>query len=526
MAKGRVRLTRRLVEGISPGKKDVFVWDDQVLGFGLRVRPGGHRGYVLQYRHGGQTRRFQIGAHGSPWTVETARSRALQLLGQVAEGRDPQETKRLDREALTLGELCDLYLAEGLATRKASSVASARSDIENHIKPLLGSKRASLVNREDVDRLLMAVAEGQTARRAKTKSRGLSRVRGGRGAANAAVVTLSAAFGFAVARRIRIDNPAWRVRRFPEKKIDRFLSPIELGRLGEAIVAAEAIGVESPVALAALKLLILTGCRRGEILTAKWEYLDRHHRCLRLPDSKTGAKVVHLGAAALKVIEGLTPAPGNPYLLPGPGADGRLVNLQKPWTRIRAAADLNEVRIHDLRHAFASLGVASGDSLYVVGALLGHRSPKTTARYAHLADHPVKGAADRISQEMAELIGAEMGDPFPGDDARQAAERAARDEAAQARALSVIGEVRRARWLSTIEAAALLGSTKGTLQTWRWAGVGPAYRKIGRRVVYAEGTVRAWAAQQDIPLPCPVLETVRGDPKVVSLASRRRAVRD
>jgi hypothetical protein len=171
------------------------------------------------------------------------------------------------------------------------------------------------------------------------------------------------------------------------------------------------------------------------------------------------------------------------------------------------------------------LGVASGDSLYVVGALLGHRSPKTTARYAHLADHPVKGAADRISQEMAELIGAEMGDPFPGDGERVAAERAARDEAIQARALSVIGEVRRARWLSTIEAAALLGSTKGTLQTWRWAGVGPAYRKIGRRVVYAEGTVRAWAARQDIPLPSPVIQTVSDDPKVVSLASRRRGVR-
>jgi integrase len=499
MAEVRVKFTRKVVEGATPGRTSRFLWDSEVIGLGLRLTPAGSRAYVLQYRFGGRPRRYTIGAHASPWTPETARERARLLLGQVAGGVDPQEERGAERRAMTLAQLCDLYLTEGLATRKPTSIASARGNIENHIKPLLGAKRAALVTRQDVERLMIAVANGQTARRAKTrKKRGLSRVRGGRGAANATIVTLSAALAFGVSRKVRDDNPAWRLRRFPEKKLERFLSPAELGRLGEAIAAAEALGVESPYALAALRLLILTGCRKNEILSAKHAYVDRWHRCLRLPDSKTGAKVVHLGAAALKVVEGLEPLGDNPYLLPGKGGEGHLINLQKPWERIRAAAGLDDVRIHDLRHSFASLGVASGDSLFVVGALLGHRSSKTTQRYAHLADSPVKNAAERISREVALLIGGDEADLLPPEPA------GATEAPVPARAASVLGEVRRTRWLDTPQAAAVLGNTVGTLQTWRWMGVGPIFRKIGRRVVYAEADLVAWREREGGPAPSPV----------------------
>ncbi|MCR5879438.1 tyrosine-type recombinase/integrase [Phenylobacterium sp. J367] len=497
----RKKLTLRIVEGAPVGEVDAFIWDSVVKGFAVRIQPGGTRTFLVQYRFAGQSRRYKIGLYGSPWTVETARSKALWVLGQVADGVDPQAEKFAARKAMTVAELCDLYLREGMATCKDSSIESARSDIDNHIKPLLGPKTAAAVTREDVDKLLLAVAEGKTAKRMKTRTRGLSRVRGGKGAANSSVVTLSAAFAFGVSRGVRTDNPAWRVRRFRERKLARFLSPAELGRLGEAIAVAESLGVENRYALAAIRLLILTGCRKNEILTAKHAYLDSFHRCLRLPDSKTGEKSVHLGAAALKIIQDLEPVDGNPYLLPGPGGAGRLINLQKPWDRIRTAAGLKDVRIHDLRHSFASLGVASGDSLYVVGALLGHRSPKTTARYAHLADHPVKKAADRIAQEAALLIGAEMPD-LPVDDVATR-ERAARDAAAQERAASILGEVRRARWMDTPAAAAFLGNTVGTLQTWRWMGVGPVFRKIGRRVVYAQSDLEAWARREGLALPPP-----------------------
>jgi integrase/predicted DNA-binding transcriptional regulator AlpA len=490
MSERRVRLTRKIVEGAEPGPRELKIWDADVSGFGVRIRPGGHRGYILQYRFAGRTRRYQIGAHGSPWTVETARERARILVGQIAGGEDPLDIKIASRTELTVAQLCDLYLAEGLATRKETSVASARSDIENHIKPLLGTKRARLVVRQDVDHLLAAVAAGKTRTTVKTaKKRGLSRVRGGTGAANSSVVTLSAAMGFAVARGIRHDNPAFRVRRFPEKKLERFLSPAEIARLGEALAAAEAVGVESPSAIAAIRLLVLTGCRKNEVLTLKPAFVDRHHRCFRLPDSKTGHKIVHIGAPALKVIDGICPEGSNAeYVLPGEWGEGHFVNLQRPWERIRAAAGLDDVRIHDLRHAFASLGAATGDSLLVIGALLGHRSAKTTHRYAHLAEHPVKDAAARISAEMSRLLG----DDVPVVEAGSAAPSLDAGAGETARAQSLLGRVSQTRWLPTEAAAAYLGLSVPTLHTYRWGGVGPVSRKIGRRVVYAQADLDEW----------------------------------
>jgi integrase len=428
-----------------------------------------------------------MGLVGSAWTLETARAEARKLVGQVAAGVDPQADKAAAREEMTIAELCDLYLAEGMVTRKASSIASAKADIDNHIKPVMGTRRASLVTPADCDRMLLDIAEGKTARQPrKGKKRGVSRVRGGRGAANAAVTTLSAAFSFGIRRRVRPDNPARGVRKYPEKKIERFLSPAELARAGEALAAAEALGVESPYAIGALRVLMLSGCRKNEALTAKRAYVDAHNRCLRLPDSKTGAKVVHLGEAAIEVILGLPEVVGNAYLFPSRRGEGRLVDLQSPWERIRSAAGLNDVRIHDLRHAFASIGATGGDSLLIIGALLGHKSAKTTQRYAHLADHPLKEAANRISAQVAEQMGLKR--------QRKASARHAEVIAAPPAAQSLLGAVIETKWLGTPEAAEVLGSTVGTLQTWRWMGVGPRYRKIGRRVVYALGDLHAWMA--------------------------------
>jgi integrase/predicted DNA-binding transcriptional regulator AlpA len=486
----RLRLTRRIVESAEPEAKDRFIWDSDVAAFGVRIWPSGTRVYVLQYRSAGRLRRYNIGPHGSPWTVETARDRARVLLGQVAGGEDPQESKKGSRKLLTVAQLCDRYLAEGLATRKPSSIDSARSNIENHIKPLLGARRASLVTREDVDNLLAAVAAGKTVRSARTaKKKGFSRVRGGKGAANSAVVTLSAAMGFAVARGVRPDNPAFRVRRFPEKKLERFLSPAEIARLGEALAAAEAVGVVPASAIAAIRLLVLTGCRKNEILTLKPAFVDRHHRCLRLPDSKTGHKIVHIGPPALKVIEGIcATGSGSEFVLPGEWGAGHFVNLQRPWEKIRAAAGLDDVRIHDLRHAFASLGAATGDSLLVIGALLGHRSAKTTHRYAHLAEHPVKDAADRISAEMSRLLGEELAEMEPAAD-RPSLEA---DAGETARARSLLGRVSQTRWLDTQAAATYVGLSVPTMHTYRWAGTGPPSRKVGKRVVYAQRDLDVW----------------------------------
>lgn len=482
----RVKITLRLIAGLKATSKDLFVWDSEVIGFGLRVRPSGHKTYILQYRHHGRARRYTIGAHGSPWTAETARAEALRLLGEVANQIDVQDEKAERRRDLTVAELCDLYLEVGLATRKASSIASARSDIENHIKPMLGPRLAADIGRGDIERLLLSVSAGVTARTAKTrKKRGLSRVRGGKGAANSTILVLSAALGFGVARGIRPDNPAIGVRKFPERKLNRFLSTAEFVRLGEALAAAEAIGVESAYAIAAIRLLALTGCRRNEILSLKRSEIDFDNCCLRLSDSKTGAKVVHIGARVLDVIRAIPEVVDNPYLLPARCGVGHINDLQPPWDRIRKAAGLDGVRLHDLRHSFASFGVNTGDSLPVVGALLGHSSSKTTERYAHLAAHPLKVAADRISSQIALSLGVEpcvaAPEAFDGFE----------PEAAK-NVTTILGEIVKSRWLDTRSAGVKLGLTVGTLQTYRWMGVGPQFHRIGRRIVYSEHDLEAW----------------------------------
>ena len=258
-----VRINKRLIDGIKPTGNERLIRDSDLLGFGARVSALGLITYVFQYRFEGRQRRYKIGTHGSPWTPETARLEAKRLVGLVAEGIDPQQRKFDERAELSVAELCDLYLAEGLLTRKQSSVTAARSDIEHHVKPLLGLRRVSSLSRADLEGLLRDVAAGKTAKTVKQGRRRLARVRGGKGAANSTLTTLSAALGFAVTRGLRSNNPAIGIRKYPSKKIERFLSPAELARLGQVLASASSLGVESPFALAAIRILMLTGCRKN-----------------------------------------------------------------------------------------------------------------------------------------------------------------------------------------------------------------------------------------------------------------------
>ena len=398
------KITKRTVDAAAPGDKDRFIWDIELRGFGLKVTPKGRKAFVLQYRlHGGVTRRYTIGTYGNPWTAETARTKAWELLGNVSKGRDPASAKKSEKQAKTVSELCDLYLADGCGAKKPSTIATDRGRIERHIKPLLGRKRAKDVTTADIRKFMADVASGKTAADVKTGKHGRARVSGGKGTATRTVGLLGSIFSFAVDSGLRSDNPVRGVKRFPDHRNERFLSPVELARLGDALAVAEREG-RNKMAIDAIRMLVLTGCRKSEILTLQWSHVNFETGYLELPDSKTGQKRVPLGAPAPELLASLPRLADNPFVFPGEKAGQHLVGLPRVWSAIRAKAGLQDVRLHDLRHSFASVGAGAGMGLAVVGKLLGHRDPKTTARYAHIADDPAKAAADRISISIARTL--------------------------------------------------------------------------------------------------------------------------
>jgi integrase len=403
------KITKTLVDKLELGGKTL--WDAELKGFGIRPprAAGGAKVFVLKKGKHWLT----IGRYGSPWTVETARKEALRLLGELVAGRDPTAEKEAERLAGTVADLCALYLREGTATLKPATVRNHRSRIHAHVIPLLGDRRVRDVGRGDIERLQAAIADGCTALDRRTGPRGRSIVRGGKGAARLTVMMLSAIFSFAVARGLRRDNPCTGVRRFKPSSKERFLSAAEQVRLGEALSAALAGGA-NPTAIAAIRLLALSGMRRGEVLLLKWNEVDFERQCLRLGDSKTGAKVVQLGAAALDLLAGLAEAKAAlVYVFPSAVArDHPISDINHVWQRVRRAAGLADVRLHDLRHSFASDLVNSGASLAMIGKLLGHRSVATTARYSHLSDDPLRAVADRAAGSIASALAGRPGADF------------------------------------------------------------------------------------------------------------------
>jgi integrase len=406
------KVTKRAVDQLVPGGEDKFLWDDDVKGFGLRCRPSGAKIYFLKSRVGRRQRWLTIGRHGSPWTVDLARKEARRLLGEIAQGKDPGAEREAERAAGTVAELCDLYLAEGVSTKKTSTIRNDKSRIERHIKPLLGERKVREISRADVERFQRDVAAGRTAADRKTGYRGRSIVTGGIGAARLCMILLSAIFSFAKARGLRDYNPCSGVKRYKPGNSERFLSAAEQVRLGEALAAAELAGVnQTPIAV--IRALALTGARLGEIRCLRWSEIDFERACLRLPDSKTGYKVIPLGAAALKLLAAQERC--SDYVFPSEVKTGHpITDVSYVWERIRKAAGLPGVRIHDLRHSFASNIVNAGGSLPVIGALLGHRHVATTQRYAHLDRDPVRLVADRAAGSIAAaLAGQSTGEILP-----------------------------------------------------------------------------------------------------------------
>jgi integrase len=331
------KLSKRVVDTIrpDPAGRDLFVWDTgdgAIKGFGVRMKSSGAASYLVQYRtRGGRTRRLALGRVGV-LTPYQARVLASDALKGIKNGADPSAERRgaRIREALTVAELADLYLKEGPTekpNKKASSWATDRSNIQRHIKPLLGNKPAAALMQADVARFQGAVASGQSKADLKTKKRGRAIVDGGPSTAARSLAVLAAMLQFAVAHKMLTINPARGVPLLKGKSRERFLSEIELARLADALVAMGGEQKLSVTAVTAIRLLLLTGCRKSEILSLRWDWVDVDRGCLRLPDSKTGAKVVPLASAALELLNGLPRA--SEFVLPAGKGAGHYIGLQK-----------------------------------------------------------------------------------------------------------------------------------------------------------------------------------------------------
>lgn len=414
----KTKLTKRFVESFESVSGEAIVWDSVLPGFGLRVR-GARKSFIVQRRAGvgrfAKQKKVTLGVYPA-MTAERARALALRMLGKLREGESPTDERRKAQNlGPTVSEICDLWRqSDAGRSRMRGAMYGQRRDeknIENdwgrvvrHIKPLIGDVPVRSLTPRRIEKFRDDVAAGKTAAIIKTKKHGLARVTGGEGTASKTVRILSTILSFAVRENMLAGNPAFGVRKTPTRQVERFLSAEEMTRLEKALKAEEASGVPSH-GVAVIRLLLLTGCRKREIEALKWSEVDLDRGFLRWAKSKTGRRVIPLSDAARELIGELPRFRGALYVFPSLRKNAFYVGTPQVWRRVRDKARLHDVRLHDLRHTFASVAAAKGLSLPIIGALLGHSQASTTMRYAHLADHSLKQATEVVAGELSKSFG-------------------------------------------------------------------------------------------------------------------------
>lgn len=405
------KLTKRIVDAAESRSSDYFIWDEELPGFGLRVFTSGKRSYLVQYRAAGRTRRYAIGLHGA-WTAETARKKARSLLGQIAQGENPAEERRLDAKAITVKELCSQYvkdaenglvLGKGRRPKKTSTIVIDKSRITRHIIPLLGTRRVKDITPSDINRFIRDVISGKTKADIKTKARGRAIVRGGAGTAARAVGLFGGILTYAIEHGIIERNPVHGVRKPADHVKTRRLSEQDYRVLGKILNGA-AIDDRFRSAVSMIRFLALTGCRRGEGINLKWTELDEENSCLRLIDSKEGASVRPIGLPVLDLLDSQCSEQGSVFVFCGTEEEKPLVGFPKYWKKLFKDSDLEGITPHVLRHSFASIANDLGFTEATVAALMGHSKGTVTSRYIHSIDSALVMAADTVSGYINGLL--------------------------------------------------------------------------------------------------------------------------
>ena len=365
-----------------PTTGNVIVWDDKVIGLGARVTAGGHRAFVLDYRtHAGRRRRYTIGDFPN-WSAVGAREEARRLKRLVDGGGDPLAEIEAARGAATVNDLIERFLTEHVSRKRPHTQYDYRNVLERHLRPALGRLKVAEVAWADLDALHHRITQAGKATQA-----------------NRVMAVASKMFALAIRWQMRPDNPVKGVERNSERKRKRYLAPTELMRLTDALDA-----LEDQQAADIFRLCLFTGCRSGEAMAARWDELEIAAGVWSKPGSTTKQRtdhVVPLSAPAKQLLARLRQGTNSPWVFPADSAPGHRVTVQKSWLMLCRMAHITGLRVHDLRHSFASQLASSGASLPLIGSLLGHSNPVTTHRYAHLFDDPQRAAVERVGKLIA-----------------------------------------------------------------------------------------------------------------------------
>jgi integrase len=401
-----MKINRTFISKLKKHDKPKTYWDSELKGFGLRVQTAS-MSWVIMYRNAKGRQRMLTVGKTDKLTPDEARKLAKDKLAEATKGHDPASDKIEQRNAMKVSELCDLYIEQGCHTKKQSTIKMDISRIERHIKPLIGNLAVNNLTTATIEKMMYDIAQGKTSTKktASDKKRGYIKITGGKGVATRTVGMFGSILEFAKRHRIIESNPARGIKKYKDKKKEVFLDIEEIKQLGLAIKQAEKKGLNK-TALNAIKLLLLTGCRKTEILSLKWDYIDFKNKCFRFPDTKTGKQTRAFGQGALNLLQEIKQSSkNNLWVFPATRGEKHFIGLAKVLNKIKSFenTDTNEhyinqeTTLHTLRHSFTSVGADMGFTELTLAGLIGHKLKGITNRYSHNVDSSLISAGDKIS---------------------------------------------------------------------------------------------------------------------------------